>query len=229
MRAFINVVLALLSCSCSTLNEPCGDPVTPRLAPRGVTVISDIDDTIKDTHVKLGGSHVPNPAIVLDGFRTWYPVAGMAALYSHQWGPFSEDSRRDLRQSDQARKTIIYVSSGPCRYGRRLRDSIPKWEFPIGPIVLRKGGIVAPHDYKTKAIHPIIDGSPGHHFILVGDSGEFDPECYGELAREFPQRIDQIYIRNISRDTKERYDWAFRGIAKRKIHCVPVPLVAAKR
>jgi phosphatidate phosphatase APP1 len=224
MRAFIYVVLALLSCSCSTvLNQPCGDQV-PRLGPHGVTLISDIDDTIKDTHVKLGGSHVPNPVIVLDGFRPWYPVAGMAALYRQKWGPFSEDGK-----THQGRKTIIYVSAGPCRYGRRLEHSITKWEFPRGAIVLREGGIIAPHDYKTRAIQPIIKNSQGHHFVLVGDSGEFDPECYGELAREFPQQVDQIYIRNISRDTKERYDWAFRGIAKRKIQCVPAPSVAARK
>jgi phosphatidate phosphatase APP1 len=220
MRAPIYLLLALLSCSCTTIrNLPCNAPV-PSFGPRGVTVISDIDDTIKDTHVKLGGSHVANPTIVLDGFRPWYPVAGMAALYRHKWGPFSQD---------RARRTITYVSSGPCRYGRRLERSIQKWELPTGPILLREGGIIAPHDYKTKAIHPIIKNSPGHHFILVGDSGEFDPECYGELAREFPRQIDEIYIRNISQDTQERYDWAFRGIAKRKVQCVPAPLVAAKR
>jgi phosphatidate phosphatase APP1 len=193
-----------------------------------MTVISDVDDTIKDTHVKLGGSHVPNPAIVLDGLRPWYPVAGMAALYRQKWGPFPEESR-DRAHWGQARKTIIYVSAGPCRYERRLRGSIRKWDFPSGPIVLRKGGIFAPHDYKTKAIYPIIKKSPGHHFVLVGDSGEFDPECYGDLAREFPERVDEIYIRNISGDTEERYRWAFRDIAKRKIHLVPPPPIAAKR
>jgi phosphatidate phosphatase APP1 len=222
MRALIYVLLALLSCSCASVRvETCNDPL-PRFRPRGVTVISDVDDTIKDTHVKLGNQR--NPALLLDPFRPWHPVPGMAARFGKDWGPFSGDYRHD-----RGRTTVVYVSAGPCRYGRRLKNSIREWEFPSGSIILRKGGFFPPPDYKTRAIHPIIKNSPGHHFVLVGDSGEFDPECYGELAREFPEQIDHIYIRNISGNAGDRFNWAFRGIAKRKIHYIPPNLTAAKR
>jgi phosphatidate phosphatase APP1 len=32
-------------------------------------------------------------------------------------------------------------------------------------------------------------------FILVGDSGEKDPEAYAKLAVKYPERITKIYIR----------------------------------
>ncbi|MFN2623218.1 MAG: App1 family protein [Chthoniobacterales bacterium] len=211
MRASLYLTLALLSSSCASYRGTCPDVESFRpLRGHGVTVISDIDDTIKDTHVKLGRTHIPNPAIIFDGLHSWHRVNDMARLYKEKWS--------SLRAT-----TIIYVSAGPCCYEPRLKRSIKKWEFPMGPIVLRKGGPFppAPHDYKTRAIYPIINNSRAHHFVLIGDSGESDPECYGDLAREFPREIDAIYIRNISDDPGARYKWAFRDIPEKKIHYLP--------
>jgi len=163
--------------------------------------------------VKLGKTHLWNPVMILDGLRPWHPVAGMARVYQ-EWM--------------KNRKTVIYLSAEPCRYERRLRRSMEEWEFPSGAIVLRKGNFIPPRDYKTKAIYPIIKNSPGHHFVLVGDSGEFDPECYGELAREFSRQVDHIYIRNISRDGPDRYERAFRSIQKKKVDLFLRPDVLEK-
>lgn len=208
MRVAPYFVLALLSCSCAS--NPCGDAV-PTLGARGRTVISDIDDTIKHTHVNLGRTHIRNPAIVLDGLRQWHPVAGMADLYAKLWGT-------------EKRTNVIYVSAGPCRYEKRLRRLIPKWRFPSGQIVLRRGGPIAPHNYKITTISHIIERSPGRHFVLVGDSGERDPESYGELAWRFKHRIDAIYIRDISADKPRRYQLAFARIPPHKIHFLPADL-----
>jgi hypothetical protein len=200
MRAIILLLLGLMSCSCASYVGTCPDSrKIGRLCGREVTVISDIDDTIKNTHVKLGRSHIPNPTIVLDPFQPWHAVPGMADVYRH-WQKVN-------------RATFVYLSASPCAYAPRLKSSIPKWCFPVGTIVLREvGPLIPPSDYKTKAIYPIIENSPGHHFVLVGDSGEKDPECYGDLAREFPNQIDHVYIRQISGDKQCRYQWAFRDI-----------------
>lgn len=217
MRASICLLLALLSCSCSAVRyQSCGDAV-PKLGPHGRTIISDIDDTIKDTHVKLGRTHIPNPTIVLDGLRPWHPVAGMASTYVRNWGPYAEYSPEHGWRKRKA-STIIYLSSGPCRYRCRLRRVIPEWHFPNGPIVLRSGGPIPPGDYKTIAIARIIEASPGHHFILVGDSGEHDPDCYGDLARRYRDQVDDIYIRDISADTRCRFKQVFHDIPPKKIH-----------
>jgi phosphatidate phosphatase APP1 len=216
MRAFALLLLALLGCSCAS--QPCGD-VVPSLG-AGRTVISDIDDTIKDTHVRLGTTHIPNPAIVLDGLRPWHPVPGMAEVYRRYWPPFS-NATLQCRGNQRGRWNYTYLSAGPCRYEKRLRRLIPVWCFPEGKIVLRAGPPVSPHDYKIRTISKILENSNGHHFVLVGDSGEYDPESYGELARRFPDRIEGIYIRVISLDPSSRYERAFCRVAKSKIHFLP--------
>jgi phosphatidate phosphatase APP1 len=35
-------------------------------------------------------------------------------------------------------------------------------------------------------------------FLLVGDSGQEDPEIYAELVRERPGRVKAVYIRNVT-------------------------------
>jgi phosphatidate phosphatase APP1 len=39
----------------------------------------------------------------------------------------------------------------------------------------------------------------GLPFILVGDSGQEDPEIYAEIRKRHPNRIHAIYIRNVHR------------------------------
>ncbi len=51
--------------------------------------------------------------------------------------------------------------------------------------------------------------------MLVGDSGEKDPEIYGKIARKFAGRIERILIRNVGATPgrQSRYRKAFRGLA----------------
>ena len=37
-------------------------------------------------------------------------------------------------------------------------------------------------------------------FVLIGDSGQHDPEVYGRIVAEHPGRVKAVYIRNVSRD-----------------------------
>ncbi|HSS27495.1 MAG TPA: hypothetical protein VLL50_06045, partial [Usitatibacter sp.] len=62
-------------------------------------------------------------------------------------------------------------------------------------------------------------------------SGEYDPECYGQLARDFPQQIDHIFIREISKETLDspRYRCAFRDIPKKKINLLPSDIIDKTR
>jgi phosphatidate phosphatase APP1 len=215
MRPSLCLLLALLSCSCATFPRVTTCQENPDLPLARHVVISDIDDTIKDTHVRLAGTHAYNPLLVLEPIRPWNAVPGMAGFYKQK------------KWDNSKTTTVIYLSAGSCSPARRrkLEQFICGHNFPPGPIVLRKGGsVIAPHDYKAKAISPIICRNRGRHFTLVGDSGEFDPESYGELAREFPEQVDGIYIRIVSRETCYRFQWAFRGIPQRKIHLFPVDL-----
>ena len=50
-------------------------------------------------------------------------------------------------------------------------------------------------------------------FVLIGDSGQRDPEVYAELVDEFPDRIRAIYIRHVHRGTDR--DRAIQALAER--------------
>ena len=52
-----------------------------------------------------------------------------------------------------------------------------------------------PEEYKYNTIEPILNEWKKVKFILVGDSGEKDPEAYARLALKFPNQVSQIFIR----------------------------------
>jgi hypothetical protein len=51
---------------------------------------------------------------------------------------------------------------------------------------------------------------------LIGDSGEADPEIYGDIARDHPGRVRAILVRNVTAESADdpRYvDGAFEGLS----------------
>ena len=69
--------------------------------------------------------------------------------------------------------------------------------------------------YKLKVITPMFERFPNRRFILIGDSGEKDPEIYGLLARKFPKQVIAILIRNVTDENHHaiRYKNVFRALA----------------
>jgi len=55
-------------------------------------------------------------------------------------------------------------------------------------------------------------------YVLIGDSGEKDPEIYGTIAREYPERIRAIFIRAIKGESfdDQRFINAFEGVSQEK-------------
>lgn len=54
--------------------------------------------------------------------------------------------------------------------------------------------------------------------ILVGDSGERDPEIYGNVARLYPKRVGRIFIRAVKgeKPDDERFQKAFKDVPREK-------------
>jgi phosphatidate phosphatase APP1 len=52
--------------------------------------------------------------------------------------------------------------------------------------------------------------------VLVGDSGEHDPEIYGKVARAYPKRVVRIFIRAVKgeKPDDERFVKAFKDIPR---------------
>jgi phosphatidate phosphatase APP1 len=55
-------------------------------------------------------------------------------------------------------------------------------------------------EHKLASIERIFDTYLHLPFVLIGDSGQEDPEIYRELVLRHPQRIKAIYIRNVNPD-----------------------------
>ena len=106
-----------------------------------------------------------------------------------------------------ARNPIYYVSSSPWNLYSLLTEFLDLQGIPIGPLMLRdwdldRGMIAGDRhlSHKGEIIRQIIGLHPTLPFILIGDSGQQDPEIYKAIVEEFPERILAVYIRNILRD-----------------------------
>ena len=68
--------------------------------------------------------------------------------------------------------------------------------------------------HKLSAIARLMEDFPQRRFLLVGDSGELDPEIYGEVARKQGSRIEGIVIRDVTAEGRDaaRHTAAFAGV-----------------
>ncbi len=175
------------------------------LAERGVSVISDIDDTIKHSEV------LDKSALLANTFlHPFNPVPGMASVY-RKWA--------------EAGAGFHYVSASPWQLYPALSEFMQDTGFPAGSVHLKtfrlKDGTVknlfASSD-KTKppVLRSLLRRFPQRQFVLVGDSGERDAEIYASLAREFPGQVTAIYIRKIDDNdvSSHRLRAAFTGLPK---------------
>ena len=154
-------------------------------------VISDMDDTVLQSEIT---SFVRAARLMLlENARTRLPFPGVAAFY------------RALARGTKGTSAnpIFYVSSSPWNLHDVIADFLDAQEIPIGPMLLRDWDIardmMRTREYKLGQIREILSTYPALRFILVGDSGQEDPEIYRTLVSEFPGRILAIYIRNVSR------------------------------
>ena len=169
--------------------------------PDGWLVISDIDDTIKVTEVTDSSATMRNTFL-----EPFHPVPDMAGLY---------------REWEKAGAGFFYVSASPWQLYLPLAEFVLSNGFPRGTFQMKvfrlKDGSMAsiwedPEKYKPGAIEPILKRFPRRRFVLVGDSGERDPEVYAGLARKYPQQVVRILIRNVTRESAAapRYQKTFR-------------------
>lgn len=172
----------------------------------GLSVISDIDDTIKITEVRDRNATLRNTFL-----REFQPVPGMAEFYQ--------------RLSRERGAKFHYISASPWQLYEPLAMLVDTYGFPHGTFALKEfrwksrsflSLFAHPEKYKPGVIEPLLKQFPKRRFILIGDSGERDPEIYGALARKFPEQIERIYIRDVTNEPAdaERYAKAFRDVPR---------------
>lgn len=183
-------------------------------------VISDIDDTVLVT----GATSLWQTLRLtfLENAFTRLPFAGVAAFY------------RALQSGAVTTlfNPIYFVSSSPWNLYDLLIDFFRIQGLPKGPLLLRDLGLSpellssqSHHTHKRAMIDKVLAVNPNLPFVLLGDSGQQDPEIYADVIRANPGRIKAVYIRDVSAD--DRRDEAVKKLitATADQH-VPMLLVA---
>ena len=96
---------------------------------------------------------------------------------------------------------VFYVSSSPWNLYSFLQGFLRHRDFPPGPVLLRDLlGNAEGRARKHERIDLVLALNPGLPFVLLGDSGEHDPEIYAEMVKAHPDRFLAVYIREVRLD-----------------------------
>lgn len=161
---------------------------------KGVSLISDIDDTIKHSNINGGAREIFRNAFIrdladltIDGVREWYNTL-------HDMGV-----------------KIHYVSNAPWQVYPVLSTYFKMANLPQGSFHLKQysgalQGIFEPvAERKKGTLDRLMRDFPERKFILVGDSGEADLEVYTEVVLGNPGRILGVFIRDVTTPVQSGY------------------------
>lgn len=164
------------------------------IEPRGVSLISDIDDTIKRSNIALGAKEIFRNTFIrelqdltIDGVTDWYNCLDTMGVRIH------------------------YCSNSPWQLYPVLATYFKLAGLPLGSLHLKRytgmlQGIFEPvAERKKGTLEKIMKDFPERKFLLVGDSGEADLEVYTELAVANPGRIKAIFIRDVTTPERPGY------------------------
>lgn len=157
MKKFIFIITVLLSFNAWT----------------SVSIVSDLDDTIKIT----------NSDDTVDG-------AINAALKSDVFTGITEFFKGTKTYSNE----LHVLSASPGILRGKIQATLKKRQIEYTSIILKDPAArESKFDYKVKAIRAIMAKNPDD-FILIGDDVGQDPEAYAEIQRLYPNRVLAIYI-----------------------------------
>jgi phosphatidate phosphatase APP1 len=152
-------------------------------------VVCDIDDTVLVT-----GIATPLRA----AWRTFVQpmterqaVPGMAALF------------RQLT-SGAPHIPVVYVSNGPWNLAGPVTRFLERAGFPAGALLLTDWGPTSDRwfrdgqAHKREALRRLAADLPAVRWTLVGDTGEHDPALYADFAREQPDRVQAVLLRDVT-------------------------------
>jgi len=157
-------------------------------------VISDIDDTVM--HTGVANKLLMMWRLFVQGAESRTAFPGVSALYRALHGGVGNGELNPM----------LYVSRGPWSIYEVLERFFQIQEIPVGPILfLREWGLTLQRplpkraeDHKRDLIRGILERYDTLPFILIGDSGQHDPEIYAGVVAEHPGRVLAVYIRNVS-------------------------------
>jgi hypothetical protein len=177
---------------------------------RGTSIVSDIDDTIRITNVLDRHEMLMNTFV-----RPLQAVPGMQALYA--------------KAAAVTNVRVHYVSNAPFALYPLVNQFLIDAQFPAGSMHLRAvrfktsiwNAVFHPNHvntHKTNVIETLLGDFPERAFVLIGDTGELDPEIYAAIARAHPSQICMVLLHNVSQDLTfgQRLTTAMHGLPAAK-------------
>lgn len=162
--------------------------------PTGVSLISDIDDTIKHSAIASGAREIFKNTFIrelgdltIEGVKEWYSKLADLGVQLH------------------------YVSNSPWQLYPLLRSFFKMSGLPPGSFHLKQytgmlQGIFEPAAERKKgSLDRIMQDFPERKFILVGDSGEADLEVYTDVVLDHPGRVLGVFIRDVTTPGKSNF------------------------
>jgi len=147
-------------------------------------IVSDIDDTIKASHVlQTTGFRQVLSSIIKGHYYGYEPIPGMSDLY------------QKLNEPDTL---ILYLTSTPFQLSPFLLKFLRENKFPEGPVFPRWLGYRR-FTHKFRVLFKILSQVDGQKVYLVGDSGEQDLQIYRRIyeTEKLGEAIEKILIRHV--------------------------------
>jgi phosphatidate phosphatase APP1 len=155
-----------------------------------LAVISDLDDTVIETGLTRGLEFLRLTLLTSVTERT--PLPGAAELYQALL----------RRGAGVATRPVFYLSTSPWNLYDLLARFIALRGFPSGPLLLTDWGPsrtnlfrLSAEQHKLTLIRALLAEHPGLGVVLIGDTGQLDPEIYAAAAIEAPGRVWAVYVR----------------------------------
>ena len=165
-RQFLNLIFSILIFTYSSL-----------VISSDVIIISDMDDTIKQTNVDStirGG---------INAFFTRKVFPGMPTLL------------RDLESETQG---LYILSNSPVIFRPNMKALLRKFGIEAVELSTRRlRGDSDKFKYKYNFIKKKLQETAAR-LILIGDDVGEDPEVYEQVSKDFPGRVLSIYVHNVN-------------------------------
>ncbi len=162
-------------------------------------IISDIDDTVLQTSATSFIRMMQKT--FLYNSRTRLPFEGVSGFYK---------ALHNGSRNISVKNPLYYVSSSPWNLYDMLEEFFEIQKLPAGPFMLRQLGLNpqllfqnSHHNHKLREIEKVFTFTGDLPFILIGDSGQHDPEIYLEVVKNHPGRILAVYIRDVTTDKRD--------------------------
>lgn len=156
-------------------------------------IISDVDDTI----------------IKSSAMNTFKKLRIMVTQDAHSRVAFDGVEKLYKQLVANGKNPLFFVSGSSWNLYDMLTSFCVHQNIPRAPFFLRNLGLSPGQwlkqdtsPYKKEHINHIMNVFSRMDFILIGDSGQQDPEIYADVCNKYPGRVKAVYIRHVHTDKR---------------------------